>query len=123
MIVIYLILLVFFFFFNCVFGPSLVIWWFRHCLSMQGLQFHSLVRKLRLPHAARPKNQNIKQKQCCNRFNQDFLKNGSLKKSFEKLKNKISMFAITNSSAMHLYMISCEHVVVCQKGEHVAVER
>ena len=122
MIVIYLILLGFFFF-NCVFRPSLVIWWFRHCLSMQGLQVHSLVRKLRLPHAARPKNQNIKQKQRCNRFNQDFFKNGPLKKSFKKLKNKISMFAITNSSAMHLYMISCEHVVVCQKGEHVAVER
>ena len=27
------------------------------------------------PHASRPKTQNIKQKQCCNKFNKDF-KNG-----------------------------------------------
>ena len=29
----------------------------------------------RIPHASRPKNQNIKQKQYCNKFNKDF-KNG-----------------------------------------------
>lgn len=34
------------------------------------------------------------------------------------------MFAITNSKSNDLlYMISCEHVAVCQEGEHVAVER
>ena len=30
---------------------------------------------VKIPHASRPKNQNIKQKQYCNRFNKDF-KNG-----------------------------------------------
>ena len=28
------------------------------------------------PHASRPKNQNIKQKQYCNKFNKDFKKKG-----------------------------------------------
>ena len=32
-----------------------------------------------IPHASRPKNQNIKQKQYCNKFNKDF-KNGPHKK-------------------------------------------
>ena len=80
-------------------------------------------QEAKITTCCKAKKPNIKQKQRCNRFNQDFFKNGPLKKSFKKLKNKISMFAITNSSAMHLYMISCEHAVVCQKGEHVAVER
>ena len=26
----------------------------------------------KIPHASEPKNQNIKQKQCCNKFNKDF---------------------------------------------------
>ena len=33
----------------------------------------------KIPHALRPKKQNVKQKQCCNKFNKDF-KNGSHKK-------------------------------------------
>ena len=33
----------------------------------------------KIPHASWPKNQNIKQKQYCNRFNKDF-KNGPCKK-------------------------------------------
>ena len=32
-------------------------------------------RGAKIPHALRPKNQNIKQMQCCNKFNKDF-KNG-----------------------------------------------
>ena len=32
-------------------------------------------REAEIPHASRPKNQNIKQKQYCNKFNKD-LKNG-----------------------------------------------
>ena len=34
-----------------------------------------------IPHASGPKNQNIKQKQYCNKFNEDF-KNGPHKKTF-----------------------------------------
>ena len=40
----------------------------------------------KIPHASQPKNQNIKQKQYCNKFNRD-LKNGPhQKKSFKKKK-------------------------------------
>ena len=34
----------------------------------------------KIPHASWPKNQNIKQKQCCNKFNKDF-KNGPHQKN------------------------------------------
>ena len=34
---------------------------------------------IKIPHTLQPKNQNIKQKQNCNKFNKDF-KNGPLKK-------------------------------------------
>ena len=36
-------------------------------------------REAEIPHASRPKNQNIKQKQYCNKFNKDFKKWSSLK--------------------------------------------
>ena len=35
----------------------------------------------KIPHASQPKNQNIKQKLYCNKFNKDF-KNGAYKKIF-----------------------------------------
>ena len=37
----------------------------------------------KIPHASWPKNQNIKQKQYCNKFNKNF-KNGPHKKIFKK---------------------------------------
>ena len=37
----------------------------------------------KIPRASRPKNQNVKQKQYCNKFNQDF-KNGPHPKKFKK---------------------------------------
>ena len=40
-------------------------------------------REAKIPHASQPKNQNIKQKQNCNKFNSD-LKNGPHKKIFLK---------------------------------------
>ena len=45
----------------------------------------------KIPHASRPKNQNIKQKQYCNKFNKDF-KNGphQKKKKIFKKKTKIT---------------------------------
>ena len=39
-----------------------------------GVCLWSRVRELRVPHALGPKNQNVKQKQCCNKFNNDFKK-------------------------------------------------
>ena len=45
-------------------------------------------RGAKIPHASQPKNQNIKQKQYCNKFNKDF-KNGphQKKKNLKKEKN------------------------------------
>ena len=40
--------------------------------SSVGAQDQSLVGELRFPHAPGPKNQNIKQKLYCNKFNKDF---------------------------------------------------
>ena len=46
-------------------------------------------RGAKIPHASRPKNQNIKQKQYCNKFNKDFLKKWSTSKKL--LKNEINL--------------------------------
>ena len=43
-------------------------------------------RGAKIPHASWPKNQNVKQKQYCNKFNKDF-KSGAIKKK-ENLKKK-----------------------------------
>ena len=40
---------------------------------MQGVRVLSLVRELRFHMHHNQKNQNIKQQQCCNKFNEDFL--------------------------------------------------
>ena len=42
-------------------------------------------RGAKIPHASRPKNQNTKQKQYCNKFNPDFKKGSTSKTSFKKL--------------------------------------
>ena len=52
-------------------------------------------RGAKIPHASRPKNQNIKQEQYCNKFNKDF-KNGLHPKKNLKKKNLIP---ISKSSA------------------------
>ena len=41
----------------------------------------------KIPHASWPKNQNIKQKQYCNKFNKDF-KNGPHQKNLQKKKDR-----------------------------------
>ena len=48
--------------------------WLRLCLPMQGACVQSLVGETKIPHAPWPKNQNIKQKQYCNKFSQDLKK-------------------------------------------------
>ena len=42
----------------------------------------------KIPHASRPKSQNIKLKQYCNKFNKDFKKDSCQKKP-QNLKNKL----------------------------------
>ena len=76
-------------------GTSLVGQWLRLHLPMQRVWVRSLVREIRFPHASQPKKEtnkqtNIKQKQYCNKFDNDF-KNGPhqkkiLKKTKEMLK-------------------------------------
>ena len=54
------------------YGTSLSVLWLRLHLPMRGLQIQTLVRELRSTGLLTKKNQNIKQKQCCNKFNKDF---------------------------------------------------
>ena len=56
-------------------GTSLAVQWLRLCLPMQGVWVRSLVGELRSHMPLSQKNQNIKQKQYCNKFNKNF-KNG-----------------------------------------------
>ena len=61
---------------------------------MQGVQFQFFVEELKIPHASRAKNHNIKQKQYSKKFNKDF-KNGpnpKKKKNLKKKKKQYDMF-------------------------------
>ena len=52
-------------------------WWssgLESAIPLQEVWVQSLLREV-IPHASRPKEQNIKQKEYCNKFNKDF-KNG-----------------------------------------------
>ena len=61
---------------NEVQGTSLVVQWLRLNLPIQGVWIWSLVgQEPKITHALWAKNQNIKQKPYCNKFNKDF-KNG-----------------------------------------------
>ena len=55
-------------------GTSLAVQRLRLQLPMQGVQVQHLALEAGIPHASQPKNQNIKQKQYCSKFNKDFLK-------------------------------------------------
>ena len=65
--------------------------WLRLGLSMQRMQVPSLVRELRshTPHGQ--KNQNIKQKQYCNKLSKDF-KNGPHQNKILLKKDAISQY-------------------------------
>jgi len=63
-------------------------------------------RGAKIPHASKPKSQNIKQKQYCNKFNKVF-KNDQYKKSLF-LKKETATCAISNFSNSHTYKIGKE---------------
>ena len=68
-------------------GTFLVVLWLRFCLLVQGMWVQSLVRELRFHiscAAPRKIKQNIRQKQCCNKFHKDFKSGLHFKKSFKK---------------------------------------
>ena len=50
----------------------------------------------RIPHASRPKNQNKKQKQYCNKFNKDFKNGPHQKKIFKKKEYVLSILDMVN---------------------------
>ena len=55
----------------------------------------------KVPHTSCPKNQNIKKKHYCNKFNKDFKKWSTSKKIFNKEKGKLRSFynKLANSSS------------------------
>ena len=53
-------------------GTFTAVQWLRLHLPMQGVRAQSQVRGPGIPRASWPKNQSIKQKQYCNKFNKDF---------------------------------------------------
>ena len=53
---------------------SLAVQWLRLHLPVQGDAGSIPSEGTKIPHASRPKNQNIKQKQYCNKFNKGFKK-------------------------------------------------
>ena len=55
--------------------------WLRPCLPVQRAWDQSLAGKLKSHTYLGPKNQNIKQKQHCNKFNKDFKNGPHLKKN------------------------------------------
>ena len=69
-------------------GTSLVVQWLRLYLPVLGVQIQSLVRELRshMPHGQKRKKEDIKQKQCCNKFNKDFKMVHMQKKTLLKIK-------------------------------------
>ena len=65
-------------------------------------------RGAKIPHALWPKNQNIKQKQYCNRFNKDF-KNGPHQKILKKKKKAPCNAFFCGREFEHAHFIACRH--------------
>ena len=90
-------------------GTSLVVQWLRLCLPMQGVWVRSPVRELRSHMARDQKNQNIKQKQYCNKFNKTF-KMVHIKKKNLKKKNSsclsVTLYIMTNRNPKRICQIS-----------------
>ena len=67
-------------------GTSLVVQWLRLNLPMRAIQVQSLAK---IPHALCPINQNIKEKQYCNKFNKDFKNDPHQKPNLFKKKKTV----------------------------------
>ena len=86
-------------------GSSLVVQWLKTSLSIAGGAGLISGRGAKIPHASWPKNQNIKQKQYCNKFNKDF-KNGPHQKNKQTKKTSLKNWkAWTLLSLMKLVML------------------
>ena len=72
-------------------------------------------RGAKIPHALRPENQNIKQKQYCNKFNKDF-KNGPRQKKKKILKTKRHCGRQDNGSPKDV------HVLIPGTYEYVTIQ-
>ena len=59
----------------------------------------------KIPHASWPKNQNIKQKQYCNKFNKDF-KNGPHQKNLQKKKDRGDNLKNIYRKVSEIYVLS-----------------
>ena len=57
---------------------------------MQGVRVQSLAGGLRFHMPHDPRNQNIDQKQCCNKFSKDFKNGPRLKKNLKLIKHRTS---------------------------------
>ena len=68
---------------------SLEVQWLRLRLQIQEVQVQSLIGELRSHMPRGQKYQNIKQKQCCNKFNKDF-KDGPHQK-ISKIKKRVTI--------------------------------
>ena len=87
-------------------GISLPVQWLRLCLPMEGGVGVIICQGVKIPHTSQPKNENIKQKQYCNKFNKYF-KNGP---HFKKICKKV--FCIWFWIAMvFAVMLSLQHAV------------
>ena len=86
----------------------LAVHWLRIHLPMQEVQVRSLVQGAKIPHALGPKNQNIKQKQCSNKFSKDF-KNGPHQKNLKKKKkkNENPCHPLTSSNSLLTGQVRC----------------
>ena len=78
-------------------GTSQVVQWLRLHLPMQGVRVRSLLRELRSHMPRGQENQNIKQKQYCNKFNKDF-KSGPHQKNKQTNKQNQNQSLATHKS-------------------------
>ena len=79
------------------FGTSLVVQRLRLRLPIQGMQVQSLVWELKSHMPRGQKNQNIKQKQYCNKFNKHFKKWSTSKKILKKKKKAMFWSKVLSS--------------------------
>ena len=66
----------------------------------------------KIPHASWPRNQDIKPKQCCNRFSKD-LKMVYIKKIFFKMLKNIICVSLTGTLGDNGRMVGCSHGNTC----------